>query len=70
MIQAVSSRIFATEARVRARVSPYRICGVQNVIRQVSFRGLRISPVSIIPLWLFIFIYNVGMNNRAVGGRR
>jgi hypothetical protein len=37
---------------------------------QVSFRVLRLFPVSIIPLWLPILIYTIwGMNSRSVGGR-
>jgi hypothetical protein len=32
-------------------------------------RVLRLSPVDIIPPWLFVLIYHLGMNNRLVGGR-
>jgi hypothetical protein len=36
---------------------------------QVFLRVLRFSPVNIILLWLSILIYNLGVNNRPIGGR-
>jgi small-conductance mechanosensitive channel len=36
---------------------------------QVSVRVHRVSPVSVITLWLFILIYHLGDEQYAVGGR-
>jgi hypothetical protein len=36
---------------------------------QVLLRALRFPPVSIIPRWLSILVYNLGMNNEPVRGR-
>jgi hypothetical protein len=35
---------------------------------QVFLRVLKFSPVIIIPLWLSILIYHLGINNRPIGG--
>jgi hypothetical protein len=35
---------------------------------QVFIRVLMFSPVNIIPPWLSMLIYRLGMNNRPVGG--
>jgi hypothetical protein len=36
---------------------------------QIFLRVLRFSPVSIIPLWISLLIYHLGLYNRHVGGR-
>jgi hypothetical protein len=60
MAQAVSRRPLTTKTRVRARVSPFGICGGE------SDTGTGFSPsfssycVNIIPPWLSILMYRLG----------
>jgi hypothetical protein len=38
-------------------------------LKEVLLRGLRFSPVSIIPPWLTILVYYLGDESRLIGGR-
>jgi hypothetical protein len=49
MAQVVSRRPLTAEARVRARLNPCGICGGQSGTGIGFLRGLRFSPVNIIP---------------------
>jgi hypothetical protein len=67
MAHAVSRRPTTAEIWVHARVSPHRIC--DGNIGTVGFsRSSSVSPVNVIPPWLSMVIYHLGMNNRPVGG--
>jgi hypothetical protein len=68
MAQAVSHWPLTAETRVRSRVSPYGIYGAQSN-NGAGFSPSSFFPVSIIPPWLLILIYNMGMNNRPIGGQ-
>jgi hypothetical protein len=61
MAQAVSRRYLTAEARVRDRVNPCGICGVQYKVAlgQVFLRLLRFPPPSITTLWLSVLIYHL-----------
>jgi hypothetical protein len=48
------------EGHVRARVSPYGICGGRSGIGTGVLRILRFYSVSIIPQWQSILIYHPG----------
>jgi hypothetical protein len=69
MVQVVSRRPHITEAQPPTRVRTCGNFGGQNSTgTDFLLRFLCVSPVNIIPPWLPIFIYHLGMNNRAVGG--
>jgi hypothetical protein len=51
---------------VYAQVSPCEICGGKSGTRQVF---IQFSPLSIITLWLSMFIHHWGMNKRPIGDR-
>jgi hypothetical protein len=71
MAQAVSPRSLTTDARVCVWVSPCGICVEELALGQVSLRVLPVSPVPVIPPWLFtVNLYITwGMNNRPARGR-
>jgi hypothetical protein len=48
MVRVDSHRLLTSEARIRARVNPYWICGGKSDIKQVFLQVPRFSPVSII----------------------
>jgi hypothetical protein len=57
MAQAVSRRPPTAEAWVRARVSPFGFCGGQSGIETGFSPSSSVSPVSIIPPELRIYVY-------------
>jgi hypothetical protein len=60
MDQAVSHRPQTVEARIRAHVNTCGIFGRQSGTWTGCFLSSSVSPVSIIPSWLSIFIYHLG----------
>jgi hypothetical protein len=60
MAQVVSRRPLTAEARVRDQVSPCGICGGQISTGTGFSPSSSVSPVSVIKLWLSIFIYHTG----------
>jgi hypothetical protein len=62
MAQAVSRQPLTADARVRARVSP---CGGETVTGTGFSRIFSVYSVSIIPPWLFIFMYHLGSKKYA-----
>jgi hypothetical protein len=67
MAQTITRQPVTAEARVFSRASP---CLMGNVtLEQVITRILRVVPLKIIPPWLSILIYHLGMNNRPLRGR-
>jgi hypothetical protein len=63
MAQAVSHRLLATEARVRARLSPRRICGGQSGTGTGRFPSYSVFSCQ------YYSVMALGMNGRPVGGR-
>jgi hypothetical protein len=61
LAQAVSSRPLIAEKRVRARVSPFEICGTRTGFSLSS----SVPPVNIIPPSLSILIYLLGYEQQA-----
>jgi hypothetical protein len=41
-----------------------------RIVRELWWTNQEFSSIDIIPLWFFMFIYHLGMNNRPVGGHR
>jgi hypothetical protein len=64
MVQAVCRRPLTAEARVRAQVSLLGVYGIQSG-NGIGFSVLLLSPVNIIPPWLFILIYHLGDEQQA-----
>jgi hypothetical protein len=65
MAQAVSRQPLTTEAWVRTQVGSCGICDGQSGTGHVSLRVFRFSPVTIIPPWLSMLIYNVRDEQKA-----
>jgi hypothetical protein len=60
MTQAVSSWPLKSEARVRSRFSPCRICGRQGGTGIGFYQRYSVFPVNIIPPRLSVLIYRPG----------
>jgi hypothetical protein len=60
MAQAVSRRPLTAESRVRIRVNPCGICGVQSGTTTGFSPSSSVLPVNIIPPSLSILIYHTG----------
>jgi hypothetical protein len=58
--QAVSRRYLTAEARDRAQICPYVICGVHSGTGTRFCSNSSDFPVNIIPLWLSILVYYLG----------
>jgi hypothetical protein len=56
MVQAVSQRSLARDARIRARVNPCGVCGGQSGTGTRFPQSYSVSPVNIIPPSLSILI--------------
>jgi hypothetical protein len=68
MARLVSSRPLTAEAWVSAWFSPCGICSGQSGTETGFLQVLRFSLVNIIPPWLTILIYHLGVIKRPVGG--
>jgi hypothetical protein len=60
IVQEVGRRPLTAEASVRARISPCGNCGGKTGTRAGFSPSSSVSPVSIIPPWLSMFVYHLG----------
>jgi hypothetical protein len=60
MAQAVTRRPLTAEAQIRAWFNRCVLCGGKSGTGTV-IRVFRVSPVNIIPSWLSILVYHMGM---------
>ena len=65
--QAVSRRHLSAEFRVRSQNSPCGICGGRSGTRPDVPPSTSVSPVSIIPPMLHIFLHHVALTGRTKG---